>query len=387
MGNKTKRTTHHQRGLAKAKTVEDKYHALNHGYNSKVFNQLTEEIKEYVNVIAPLSTELEARNRIYRQLNEQVKMLWPGAEAHCFGSFATGLFLPESDMDVCILSTTSNHRYKTPEMITELASHLQNCGFYYDVVAVIETRVPIIKLCDKESGIPIDISFERTDGLRSARLIVSWVDSTPSFKELLLVLKMFLYSRNLHKVRYGGLGGYSTACLIYAFLKIHGQSIAKNGKPTECLGKLLLEFFKFYGPGFPYLETAIVFDRAVGSPSFTCKTSLSFANGIELSRLTIQDPNDFTNNLGASSFSLAPLMSSFGIAYEFLVNHCYQQRNRTKAFSIIGSLLRCEDIFEKRSECEGCDSEVANDAYEWLIDHSLERISLYDCPAQIQSLS
>ncbi|GME89393.1 unnamed protein product [Ambrosiozyma monospora] len=310
-------------------------------------------------------------------------MLWPDAEARCFGSFATALFLPESDMDVCILSATTNHRYKNSEKITELANHLQSCGLYYDVVAVIETRVPIIKLGDKESGISIDISFERTDGLRSARLIVSWVDSTPVFRELLLVLKMFLYSRNLHNVRYGGLGGYSTACLVYAFLKMHGESIVKDKKPAECLGKLLLEFFKFYGPGFPYLETALVFDGPVGIPSFIDKASLTFTNGMELNRLTIQDPNDFTNNLGASSYNLMPLMSSFGIAYEFLVNRCYQQRNRNRTSSIIGSLLRREDISERQSERDSCD--IANDAYEWLINHSLERITLFQSPKSITS--
>ncbi|GME84277.1 unnamed protein product [Ambrosiozyma monospora] len=151
MGNKTKKTTHSRSGILKAKTVEDKYQSLHHGPNSKVFNGLTEEIKEYVNAIAPTSIELATRNRIYRQLNEQLKMLWPDAEARCFGSFATALFLPESDMDVCILSATTNHRYKNSEKITELANHLQSCGLYYDVVAVIETRVPIIKLGDKES--------------------------------------------------------------------------------------------------------------------------------------------------------------------------------------------------------------------------------------------
>ena len=72
---------------------------------------------------------------------------------------------------------------------------------------IANAKVPIIKFVDPDSNLPVDISFERTNGLDAARRIRKWLLATPGLRELVLVVKQFLRSRKLNNVHVGGLGG------------------------------------------------------------------------------------------------------------------------------------------------------------------------------------
>ena len=63
------------------------------------------EILDFAAFISATSAEIEARQSLVERITQIIQSIWPEATVKTFGSFATGLFLPTSDIDLCVLNT------------------------------------------------------------------------------------------------------------------------------------------------------------------------------------------------------------------------------------------------------------------------------------------
>lgn len=87
------------------------------------------------------------------------------------------------------------------------------------------SQVPIVKLTDKASDVKVDISFNMSNGVKSAELIKEFKQRFPVLSKLVLVLKQFLLQRDLNEVFTGGISSYSLILMTISFLQVW-QSIA-----------------------------------------------------------------------------------------------------------------------------------------------------------------
>lgn len=88
------------------------------------------------------------------------------AQLFVFGSMATGLYLPGSDIDMVLFgSEGANHMQR---LARRLKKHLSLA--FMEVITT--ARVPIIKFTDTETNLQVDICFDQRSGLDSARYIV-----------------------------------------------------------------------------------------------------------------------------------------------------------------------------------------------------------------------
>lgn len=83
-----------------------------------------------------------------------------------------------------------------------------------------KASVPIIKLTDKETDIKVDISFNMSNGVKSAELIKDYKRRFPVLDKLVLVLKQFLLQRDLNEVFTGGISSYSLILMTISFLQV-----------------------------------------------------------------------------------------------------------------------------------------------------------------------
>ncbi|CAI4050984.1 hypothetical protein SUVZ_14G0360 [Saccharomyces uvarum] len=295
----------------------------NHGHSRQrgIADWLTLEIKDFVHYISPSKAEIKCRNKTIDKLRQAVKELWSDADLHVFGSFATDLYLPGSDIDCVINSRNSDKEDRN--YIYELARYLKNQGLAIRMEVIVRTRVPIIKFIEPQSQLHIDVSFERTNGLEAAKLIREWLKDSPGLRELVLVIKQFLHSRRLNNVHTGGLGGFTVICLVYSFLNMHPRIKSNDIDAPDNLGVLLIDFFELYGKNFGYDDVAI--SNSDGYPSYIPK---SYWKTLEPSRgrfsLAIQDPGDPNNNISRGSFNMKDIKKAFAGAFELLVNKCWE---------------------------------------------------------------
>lgn len=311
---------------------------LNHDHSKQreIADWLTLEIKDFVSYISPNRQEIEQRNQAIAKLKEAVVELWPDSSLNCFGSYATDLYLPGSDID-CVVRSASGDK-ENRNALYSLASFLKRKQLATQVEVIAKARVPIIKFVEPESKIHIDVSFERTNGLEAARVIRGWLEEQPGLRELVLIVKQFLHARRLNNVHTGGLGGYSIICLVYTFLKLHPRVLTGDIDPLENLGVLLIDFFELYGKNFGYDDVGISVsehearyipknehpDLSAGRPRFS---------------LLIQDPGDPSNNISRGSFNLRDIKKGFAGAFDLLANRCFELDSATFKDRIGSSIL------------------------------------------------
>lgn len=210
------------------------------------------------------------RPSVERQLFEEaaidsirscVRTVWPDADVEVFGSFATGLCLQHSDVDLAIVNapllpslanmTTSQ---ASSFLLRELGLSLKasKCCDSYKVIANASVPVlkcycrPIVNISDPSFWVPSvamditvgaikDSNYEWDDGLgdphvrrlgyqqhmggAARQYVLGKIRELPALAPLVLLLKSFLHHRGLSNVYLGGLGSFSLTLLVAFYLE------------------------------------------------------------------------------------------------------------------------------------------------------------------------
>ncbi|XP_024525198.1 uncharacterized protein LOC112344551 isoform X1 [Selaginella moellendorffii] len=284
-----------------------------------------------------------------KKVTHALQVLWPRSRTKVFGSNATGLALPNSDVDlvVCLPPVRNLEPIKEAGILEGRngikETCLQHAARYLadqdwvksDSLKTIEnTTIPIIMLvakCFPDSVLPIqyasdgeatgqhwgtkedrhlvrlDISFESAShsGLLTAELVKELVSQFPAISPLALVLKQFLMDRGLDHPYTGGLSSYCLVLLITRFLQ-HQNHLGRPSQ-TQSLGSLLMDFLHFYGCVFDPRRMCI---SIRGGGMYVNRDRL---HGID--PLHIEDPLHSMNNVGRNCFRILQCTKAFADAY------------------------------------------------------------------------
>jgi non-canonical poly(A) RNA polymerase PAPD5/7 len=216
-------------------------------------------------------------------MSKVLKEYNPKFEAKMFGSSATGLYLPQSDIDIVVVLPKFEYKSTKQSGIKKFSSSEkswnntykdylhQKQGYYYteieklrkylevqeniiQVESIIEAKVPLIKLVDAKTGLSMDISFNKYDGLAALKFIKMHLELYPDLKYILIFLKSFLKARGLGETFYGGMTSFTLTILAISYF----QYIEKETKNADLLlSEHLLNFFNLFGYKFNYNELGI----------------------------------------------------------------------------------------------------------------------------------
>ena len=266
--------------------------------------RLHEEIRMFNGCLRPTEGEQRARNDAVARIREVVAGLWPESRLEVFGSFATGLYLPSSDIDAVILgSKCADIR----QGLRVLAKSLSKKSLAVEVQTILKARVPIIKFVERESRFAFDISFDVANGPEAAEIVLRLVDVMPAMSHLVMVLKVFLQQRELSEVYTGGIGSYALLVMVANFILTHGSRFSGREKDTN-LGELLIDFFRLHGRGMAQ-------SVGQGVEHFFKKRQLGFHQPDRPELYAVQDPHDESNDLGKNSYNASKVRVAFDHAY------------------------------------------------------------------------
>lgn len=331
-------------------------------YNSHFTRRLHEEILDFVNYATPTVEEHAARQHIVDLIEYVMLQKFPQAQMKLFGSFDTRMYLPTADIDLVLFGDFG----EMPKFRSRNggSTHLRNVAKVLvaagipapgSVKIISKARIPLIKFTDALFHFDVDISFNVESGIESAEIMKALIDLLPSVKPLTLVLKQFLLMRQLNEVFTGGLGSYSVTLLIVSFLQMHPLVQAKQIKPEENYGVLLLEFLELYGKNFAY-ETVGISLRNGGF--YFDKLQRGWCASERL-LLCVEDPQNDTNDVAKSSYALSNVRHAFEHAFNTLtciaVDIEMRQR-RDRAFqmpddaSVLSAILHFpEEVLQHRA--------------------------------------
>lgn len=183
---------------------------------------------------------------------------------YCFGSFAAGIYLPNADMDVVVIS--ESFRVSGVKVACQNAGNMHRFANYLrrsgvveedSVVVIPSAKVPLIKFVDQITGIRVDMSFENQTGLTANDTFKAWKRQYPAMPIIVTLIKQFLLMRGYNEVVNGGLGGFSVTCLVTSLMQNLPRIQSGELIPEQHLGEILIEFLDLYGNRFDIARTGI----------------------------------------------------------------------------------------------------------------------------------
>jgi len=266
---------------------------------------LHQELVAFWGSAGPSHASHRARRDLQTRLTQAVEEEWAGAECVLHGSSATGLYLSASDLDLVVLGRWEDG----VAPLDSLARVLGKLARPGSLSLLHHTRVPLLRLTDNKTGIPVDLSCNNLSGPRAVQLVRIFKRRFPSLPPLLIFLKSFLVARGLSQVFTGGLGSHALTLLIVSFLQLH----PRHRPDTANLGVLLMEFLDLYGRRFNY--SAVCISVAEGGRYLP----LAELDWQDLpTTLALQDPLNPSNNITSGSFRMSEVVRAWAWAYQLL---------------------------------------------------------------------
>jgi non-canonical poly(A) RNA polymerase PAPD5/7 len=263
---------------------------------------LHSEILDFTEFISATKEDAQIRKQVVDRITRVIAEEYPLAKVCVFGSCATGLNLPKSDID--LLCYYPEVREQT--LLNKLTNKLARSNICSSIEPIKSAKCPIIKLTDKQSGINVDISFNRDNGIHCVHLVKQLMRKYPELKPLLLVLKCFLKSRQLNETYHGGVSSFLLTMLVVSHLQ---RQYKRYGPDVDVdLGKHLIDFFELYGTLFNYEDVGI----SIRSGYFT-KESRNWEGYDDKSRfrLCVENPQDVTVDIGKACFNIKRVQRAF----------------------------------------------------------------------------
>ncbi|KAL1923098.1 uncharacterized protein VTP21DRAFT_9474 [Calcarisporiella thermophila] len=294
--------------------------------------RLHQEILDFVEYISPTPEEHFVRRLVVERVRRVVSKVWPEAKILCFGSYDTKLYLPTSDIDLVVYDTPAKEPRK---LLRVLARAIESSGVSNHVQQIPFARVPILKFKEKYTKFNVDISFNLFSGVDGARIVKKFLQDMPALRPLVLVVKHYLALRGLNEVFLGGIGSYSVLCMIMNFLQLHPLVQSHQILPEQNLGVMLLEFLELYGRHFNYDKVAL---RLTHGGSYLRKPWRDTDERKTL--LSIQDPQDATNDVAKSSYHILQVRQVLASAYDILTAAIFRVYGPTQDTSLMSQAAR-----------------------------------------------
>ena len=308
-------------------------------------HSLHDEIRDFFDFVKPFKHEDDMRWDLVRRVQTAIQAFSKEARdvlVKVFGSFASNIHLPTADMDLVALSPGFQKGSKRTFCVS--SQQLFKLGHYlrgaHNLVAngslsvISKAKVPIIKFTDKLTGIKVDISFENATGLPAVNTIQRWRDEFPAMPVLVLLIKQMLAMRSLNEVNSGGLGGFSTVCIVTSMLQQLPEMQLRRMNSQTQLGDLLMVFLDLYGNKLDYEANGIQMD---GPPRYFDKIENPIPRQNDR-RLTIVNPNPPHNDISGGSSNIRLIFDVFAEAHDALVDLINKAK---KGISVDESMLRC----------------------------------------------
>ena len=227
--------------------------------NSNLEKLLHEEIIDFVKEVDTITENKQITfKNIITYLREIItSTLKSGFQIYTYGSYANGLNLPWSDIDLLIEFTDDSDGKENLELIHKA---LKNSEKFLEANYIKSASFPVLKLfTDSSLGntkIDINIKDDKNYGLNCVNLVKEFLILYKPLKPVTLVLKQLLYKTELNDPYKGGLSSYGLILMVVSFLQ---SLIIKDvyGSIKDNYGKILIEFLRFY-TNFDYSKNQIV---------------------------------------------------------------------------------------------------------------------------------
>jgi predicted nucleotidyltransferase len=322
------------------------------------------EIEAFLKEVEPTEASRKHRHEIVQEVKAAVTACWPDASVEVYGSFATNLFLPHSDVDLLVMNSQPSGEQTAQQVVSQRLRGMTWCRY---VKAIENASVPVVKLTadvsllrsqleqqhkveqadhleEQPACIAVDLTLDCniSDAPIALRdFVCGQLDRFPVIRPLVLVLKHFLFKQGLNDAYQGGLSSHAVILLLIFYFNIPEVAAAHKagldpGSPgyidKDCwYGEWLMRVMQWLSE-FPFSDVGIVLE---GSSAYSYVPLTQYGYGMltrgecdpalpdvdaSLNELHIEDP--FNNgNIAKGCFEWWLVRRSLQGAYRILNRH------------------------------------------------------------------
>ena len=229
-------------------------------------------------------------------------------ELQIYGSFATGLCLPWSDIDI-LLDIKPKDKMHDGDYLYMIEEHLNK---YPDIVRskkyIKGASYPVLKIeCTQKyhnKRMDITIKEVRHTGINCVSLVRDYINEYEKIlRPLVFVLKQLVFMAGLNDPFTGGINSYGLILMVVAFLQVE---LKRNNNTKEQisnnLGTFFLSFLNNYGNVIDYnqieIRPSLITEYRTDHAQFVPKQEINLSQNISL---VIQDPLFRGNNVTRST--------------------------------------------------------------------------------------
>ena len=284
-----------------------------------IYSQLKIDLIDFMNYVHEKNSKLEATLQKINSLIEKSvsESLGKDYKLHMYGSRATKLCLPWSDIDY-VISFSKNIHIDPLKILYEYLYSIPE-PFFDDIKYISGASVPVLKIFTSNDyhKISLDISMENQEhhGEECVNYIKNKIKEFEVLTPMTFALKTILQKAFLNDPYKGGLSSYGVILLIINFLYVHSKR--GNDISITNLGKLFYDILYYYG--FEYdMSNPIVIDENADLQKIT------FFHHYQLVRneFILVDPLNITNNVAKNTRQYKNIKLAFQIAYLSFLESC-----------------------------------------------------------------
>ena len=282
-----------------------------------------------------IEKEKDIYDTLIKNIQNSVDKSIPNYVVNLYGSHATNLCLPWSDLDVVLIQSKKilenggnidmDFQDDNSILLSKLYEYISKEPWVKDCKLISKASVPIIKILaiEKYNNMSIDISIQdgKHFGLKCVELVKKLLDEYKSLKPMTLAIKNILKRANLNDPYKGGISSYGIILMIVFFLqkqKLSGEDISP-GENNCNLGKLFFDFLKYYAIFFESNKIIINTNDGMNDKIFNEYELYSMGHSSEL---IIIDPLNKFNNVAKSCLQYHNIKMSFIISLMTLQDDC-----------------------------------------------------------------
>ena len=295
--------------------------------------QLHEELIDFHAFVQPTRGEKAAQKSVIERLQGLAKELWSDAQLRTFGSMETGLWVPGSDIDIAVLTEMETD----PQvLINDFATLLLERKIACELERILNARVPIIKMKDRETDMTVDICFNIENGITGVEVVKQYIERYPEIPYLISALKLFLKQRGLNDTYNGGVGSFLLVCTVVAAVQQHCSHRRDRSKYRYfTLGHYFMYFLRLYGEDLDYERVGV---SIRGEGSFFNKRAKGWKySDRDRTLLALECPQNPDNDLGRNSYNIELVRKAYEHAYKLLCAQTFKQRGQTPLSCLIRS--------------------------------------------------
>lgn len=274
--------------------------------------RLHNEIIDFYNHVKPSEATNSARHKCFLRVKDILEKDIAGSFVGAFGSFATQLYLPNSDVDLVII----NENYSAAELIKLTKRALKAHAPLFTNIEAVQAKVPVVKFSMEEARIEFDITFNESTGITNAREVISALQAHPEIPYLVFIAKMALRQRHMNNTYQGGVGSYLLFLMVLTFVREYKRELLRTrrrGLSQATLAEYLVNFLLYWGRFQFHTHEVVIADGG----RVQRKRHASDA-------LTIYSPIN-NEDVGGGAFRFRTIFSVFKNRANFLCNYPYRE--------------------------------------------------------------